>query len=74
MSTSYGPPVQGSAEPPPPPQPPVPWQPRGGLVRRPHRRHAVAVTACAVLALAAALGTALALRMPPRASSKYLPM
>jgi len=69
MSTIYGPPVPGSAEQPPPPPPPMPWQPPGGPggpVRRPRRRRSLAVTAaCVVLALAAALGMALALRTTP---------
>ncbi len=75
MSTLYGPPVPASADQPPPPPPPMPWQPPGGLggpVRWPHRRRrALAVTAvCVVVALAAALGTALALRSAPIAAHK----
>ncbi len=81
MSTIYGPPVPGSAQEPPPP---MPWQPPGGPggdggagsepggpVRRPRHRRGMAVTAaCVVLLLAAALGTALAVRTTPAAPHK----
>jgi len=83
VSTIYGPPVPGSAQQP----PPVPWPPPGGPggdggagsepggpARRPRHRGALAITAaCAVLVMAAALGTALALQTTPTAPPKPAP-
>ncbi len=66
MSTIYGPPVPGSAEE--PGGEGGVWPEPGGPVRRQRHRRALAITAaCVVLVLAAALGTALALRATPTA-------
>ncbi len=79
MSIIYGPPVPGSTEQPPPPPPPEFWPggeggPGNGSdapVRRPRHARTLAVAAtCVVVAVAAALGTALALQGTPAVAHK----